>query len=210
VGLALMTVFTAYITTAAQTSWTLIQLLQHPRYLTTVRDEQEVVLGNRAENINLETLSRLERLEWAIKETERLQPVMSHYARYNTQSYDLGGYHIRRGWLTFVCPAVSHRLPEVFSNPEMYDPTRFSEDRAEDRKQPYSLIGFGAGLYKCPGASFGSNEMKCILSLLLQRFTLELADPNPGRNFEMGVMRPNPPCMVNYRPRSAHRAPLDT
>jgi sterol 14-demethylase len=210
VGLALMTVFTAYITTAAQTSWALIHLLQHPQYLATVQDEQEAVLGNRAENINVETLSRLERLEWALMETQRLQPVMSHYARYNTQSYDLGGYHIPRGWLTFVCPAVSHRLPEVFSNPQIYDPTRFSKERAEDRRQPYSLIGFGAGLYKCPGASFGSNEMKCILSLLLQRFKLELADPNPGRNFEMGVIRPNPPCMVNYRPRRGHRAPLDT
>jgi len=130
---------------------------------------------------------------------------MSHYARYNTRSYELSGYCIPRGWLTMVCPAVAHRLPEVFSRPDSYDPMRFSPERAEDQRHPYSLIGFGAGLYRCPGASFGANEMKCILSLLLQRYALELAQPDPARNYEMGVIRPKPPCLVRYTARQ-HRS----
>jgi sterol 14-demethylase len=205
VGLALMTVFTAYITTAAQSCWTLIQLLQHPDYLAKVEEEQEAVLGNRADNINAETLGRLERLEWALKETQRMHPVMSHYARYNAQAYERGGYHIPRGWFTILCPAVSHRLPEVFSNPDVYDPERFSPQRAEDRKHAYSLIGFGAGLYRCPGAGFGTNEMKCIVSQLLQRYSLRLAGLNPERDYEMGVIRPKPPCRITYARREPHR-----
>ncbi len=205
VGFALMTVFTGYITTAAQSCWSLIQLLQHPNYLAIVQDEQETVLQNKSEKISLETLNRLEQLEWALKETQRMHPVMSHYARYNAQAYELGGYHIPQGWLTMVCPAVSHRLPEVFSHPDIYDPERFSPERAEDRKHPYSLIGFSAGLYRCPGASFGSNEMKCILSMLLQRYTLELVKPKPQRDYEMGVIRPKPPCLVKYARREVHQ-----
>ena len=204
VGLALLTVFTAYITTAAQSSWSLIQLLQHPGYLSSVLDEQ-AGLDAGPGDIDMEALGRMERLEWALKETQRMHPVMSHYARHNAQGYDLGGYHVPQGWLTFVCPAVSHRLPEVFSNPDTYDPARFSPQRAEDAKCAYSLIGFGAGLYKCPGMSFGTNEMKCMLSLLLRRYTLELVEPNPGRNFEMGVIRPSPPCLVRYKRRESHR-----
>jgi sterol 14-demethylase len=156
--------------------------------------------------MNLEGLSRMERLEWALKETQRMHPVMSHYARYNAQAYDLGGYVIPQGWFTMVCPAVSHRLPEFFSRPNVYDPERFSPERAEDRKHPFSLIGFGAGLYRCPGAGFGTNEMKCILSMLLQRFEIEMVKPSPGRNFDMGVIRPTPPCMVRYRRRETRRA----
>ena len=208
IGLALMTVFTAYITTAAQSCWSLIQLLQHPDYLAKVEDEQEAVLGNNADNLNAETLCRLERLEWALKETQRMHPVMSHYARYNAQAYEWGGYHVPRGWFTMVCPAVSHRLEEVFSRPDVYDPERFSPDRREDHKHAYSLIGFGAGLYRCPGAGFGMNEMKCIVSLLLQRFSLGLLDPNPKRDYEMGVIRPKPPYRVTYtyhEPRRARR-----
>ena len=43
-----------------------------------------------------------------------------------------------------VCPAIAHRLPEVFPQPDVYDPDRFSQARAE-RKIPYSLIGFSEG-----------------------------------------------------------------
>jgi sterol 14-demethylase len=208
IGLALLSVFTAYITTAAQTSWSLIQLLQHSDYLASVENEQEAVLHNEAANINVQTLSLLERLEWSLKETQRMHPVMSHYARYNTQGYELGGYHIPRGWLTMVCPAISHRLPGVFTQPDTYEPTRFSPARAEDRRYTYGLIGFGAGLYRCPGAGFGMNEMKCIVAMLVQRFKLELVDGNPRRNFELGVIRPQPPCLVKYRRRERPRSAL--
>jgi sterol 14-demethylase len=206
VGLALMTVFTGYITTAAQTCWSLVQLLQNPEYLALVRDEQAAVLEDRPERIGVETLGQLERLEWALRESQRMHPVMSHYARYNAQSYELGGYTIPRGWLTMVCPAVAHRLPDIFSNPDSYDPLRFAPERAEDQRHPYSLIGFSAGLYRCPGASFGGNEMKCIISMLLQRYTLELMTPDPQRDFEMGVIRPKPPCLVRYTRRAAPEA----
>jgi sterol 14-demethylase len=209
VGLTLMTVFTAYITTAAQTCWTLIQLLQNPGYLEQALEESQSVICDKPEQINSESLSRMQRLEWALKETQRMHPVMSHYARYNREAYELGGYHVPKGWFTFVCPAVSHRLPEVFSRPDVYDPLRFSPERAEDRNHLYSLIGFGAGLYRCPGAGFGSNEMKCILSMLLHRFEIELVDPNPGRNFDMGVIRPTPPCMVKYRRRDKRKRAIE-
>jgi sterol 14alpha-demethylase len=203
VGLALLSVFTAYITTAAQACWTLVQLLQHPDYLAVVRAEQEEELDGDGD-ISPDALRRLVRLEWALKESQRMHPVMSHYARYNAEAYEAGGYLVPRGWLTMVCPAIAHRLPSVFASPERYDPWRFSPERAEDR-QPYSLIGFGAGLYRCPGAAFGTSEIKCILSLLLRRFTLELLDRAPSRDYEMGVIRPSPPCRIAYRRMSGRR-----
>src|SRR5207244_7421260 len=55
-GLALLTVFTGYITTAAQACWALIQLLQHPAYLALVRDEQEDVLGARPDALTPQNL----------------------------------------------------------------------------------------------------------------------------------------------------------
>jgi sterol 14-demethylase len=202
VGMALMMVFTAYIATSAQTCWSLIQLLQHPMYLAELREEQDGLVG-RSDAIDVDALNRMHRLDWALKETQRMHPVMSHFARYTAVGYQLGGYHIPRGWLTMVSPAVSHRLPELFSQPHVYDPHRFAPSRAEDHRQPFSLIGFGAGVYRCPGARFGVFEMKCAISLLLERYDLELIDPHPRRNYEMGVLRPAPPCMVRYVRRAA-------
>jgi len=97
VGLALMMVFTAYIATAAQTSWSLVQLLQHPAYLAELGDEQDALLGRSgADQVDAEVLGRMERLDWALKETQRMHPVMSHFARYTAADYELGGYRVPR------------------------------------------------------------------------------------------------------------------
>lgn len=207
IGLTLLTVFTGYISTAAQNCWVLIHLLQNPHYLARVLDEQEAVLHNHADNLSVETLGRLDVFDRAIKETERMQPVMSHYGRYTARAYTLGDYHIPRGWITMLCPSVAHRLPDVFANPNVYDPDRFASDRAEDRQHSFNLIGFGGGVYRCPGSRFGINEIKTIESLMLQRYTLELIDPDPQPNFDIGMIRPNPPCTVRYRRRQAPQHP---
>lgn len=201
IGLALMMVFGAYETTTAQNCWVLIQLLQNPHYLERVLYEQEDTFDNHPGNINLETVSQLPLLDWALKESERMRPVFSHYARANAVSYELGGYHIPKGWWTTLCPAVSHSLPEIFENPSVYDPDRFGPGREEDKKFPYSLIGFGGGFYKCPGTRFGTYEMKVIISMLLQHYTLELVNPDPQPDFGIGIIRPTPPCYIRYRRR---------
>lgn len=53
------------------------------------------------------------------------------------------GVTIPAGDTVFGCPANSMRVPEAFSNPDTYDPDRFMPDRAEDKKKPYTFIGFG-------------------------------------------------------------------
>jgi sterol 14-demethylase len=201
IGLALITIFTAYIATAAQTCWSVIQLLKHPAYLAATAAERLAVLGEHpASAICVDSLNELQKLDRALKESQRMHPVMTHYARYNAVGYQFGGYDIPKGWMTVVCPAVSHRNPDVFPNPDVYDPDRFAPHRQEDKRHPYALIGFGAGLYRCPGAAFGVNEMKTIISLLLHRYDIRLLDAEVGTNFDMGVVKPAP-CRFAYRRR---------
>lgn len=199
VGMVLCTLFTGYITTAAQMSWALVLLLEHPGYLASVCDE----LGGEGSD---PLPGGLVRLEWALKEAQRLRPVMSHYARTTAASYDLDGYRIPKGWLTMLCPAVSHRLEEVFSHPDRYDPERFSPEREEDRRHPYALIGFSGGYYRCPGTTFGTSEMMVLLSRLLDRYKLELLSPSPVCALDMGVLRPASPCLIGYRRRARDTA----
>jgi sterol 14-demethylase len=186
VGMALCTLFTGYITSAAQMAWTLVLLLQHPAYLESVVDELRA--------------GRTLRLDWAIKESVRLRPVMSHYARTNAEGYERGGYRIPKGWLTMLCPTVAHRLPELFERPNAYDPERFGPGREEDRR-PYAMIGFSGGFYRCPGSGLGTREIRVVLGMLLERYELELVDEDPPATFDLGVTRPGSPCRVRYRAR---------
>jgi sterol 14alpha-demethylase len=197
VGMALCTIFTGYITTAAQMAWTLVLLLQHPDYLERVvaeLDEQRAGLST------FPAHARLPRLDRAVKEAVRLRPVMSHYARTNAEEYELDGFRMPKGWLTMLCPPVAHRLPHVFADPDRYDPDRFGPARAEDR-QPNALIGFSGGFYRCPGSGFGTAEIKVALGLLLEQFAVELVDSDPPAAFDLGVMRPASPCRIRVERR---------
>jgi len=97
--------------------------------------------------------------------------------------------------------AVSHRLPEIFSRPEVYDPDRFGPERQEQKVHPHSLAGFGGGRHKCLGMNFAYFEMKVIFSLLLKRYHLELVDPDPQSDPKANTSRPVRPCWVRYRRR---------
>src|SRR5207247_4443262 len=112
----------------------------------------------------------------------------------------VGGYEVPPGWLVLTSPAVAHRLPDVFTDPEHYDPLRFSPARAED-KRPFSLIGFGGSTHRCLGVNFAYLEMKVILALLVQRYEMELVDPSPKPMRGAKSKWPASPCLVRYRER---------
>ena len=204
IDLVLMTAFTGYITTAAQMCWSLTELIGHPDYERKVQAEVDALPTSLT--FGFEMLAQLPRLERAIKEAQRLNPVMSHYARLTTMPYEIGGYIVPKGWLTMISPALSHRLPQVFADPDRYDPDRLAPGREEDIKYPYGLIGFGGGVYRCPGTKYGMAAIQCVLAALYRNFNMELATGPPGRDFRVGVIRPRPPCMIAYRRRRASSA----
>ena len=71
--------------------------------------------------------------------------------------------------------------------------------REEDRKQLYSLIGFGGGKHRCMGMVFAIQQVKAIWAVLLRRFELELCEPEYRPNYSTFVVGPHQPCRVRYR-----------
>lgn len=189
----------AHGTTSGHTSWALIQLLQHPDYLERLLAEQEAVLGKGAE-LDAASLRKLRCIEWAIRETERMRPVMPLIPRHNLKEYEIGGYRIPKGWLTLLCPALTHRMPELFVEPDEYDPERFSPERGGDQAARW-LIGFGGGPHRCVGEHFAYLEMSIILTLLLQRYRLKLLSPDPRSAKGFVISGPENPCLVHYERR---------
>ena len=145
-------------------------------------------------------VGEMEYLDMALKETERMRTITSLLMRVIKEPITIGEYDIPKGWLAFICPPVTHRLPEIYSNPDSYDPLRFSPERNE--QQPYGLLGFGGGPHRCLGTSFAKSEMKVIVSLLMQRYHLALVDPDPQPDTDVvGAQPPQAPCIVRYRRR---------
>src|SRR5690349_12568376 len=112
------------------------------------------------------------------------------------------GHVLPAGDLAMVVPAVTHRLPHIFRDPQQYDPDRFAPGREEDRRTQFALIGFGGGKHRCIGAGFAYQHIKVIWNVLLRKFHLELAPGDYPPDYSTFVVGPRRPCMIRYRRRS--------
>ena len=81
---------------------------------------------------------------------------------------------VPKGDILFVSPTLNHRMPHVFANPDTYDPDRFDNERAEDKKTQFSYVGFGAGRHECMGQQFAYMQVKTIWTILLRDFGASL------------------------------------
>ena len=199
INLILLLVWAGHETTAGHISWALIDLLQHPDYLHTVVDEQDALIGDR-QDVTMADVRQLVRMDWAVKETERLHPVAYILMRMAAEDLEIDGFQVPQGTRVFAAPSISHRMPDVFPEPERYVPERFSPGRDESRNQ-HSLIGFGGGIHRCAGVNFAYLEMKVALSLLLQHYEFSLLDPNPQDVPGAMTKWPASPCRVQYQRR---------
>lgn len=201
--LALM--FAGHETTAGQAAWTIIRLLQNPGYLAQVRAElaEKLPAGT---PVTLPVLGALHRVNWAVNEVTRLNPSADMLIRRVETELEFGEYRVPAGWVVFVTAAVAHRLPQLFREPERYDPHRFGPGPEEDHQHRFAMIGFGGGLHKCAGMNFANNEMALITALLFQQFDLELLTPDPGIRHGLGANRPEP-TRLRYRRKAEAPAP---
>jgi cytochrome P450 len=166
-------------TTSLLTSF-LMSLRDHPRVADALLAEQREVVG--AAPLRVDHLRGLVRLDAALKEVERLLPPISLGQRGVAAAVEVGGYHLPAGTMVIYSPYVTHRLPQVYRDPERFDPDRFLPPREEHKTTPYALVGFGGGPRLCIGLAFAQLEAKIVASLLLRRYRWQLAPaPTPLR-----------------------------
>jgi cytochrome P450 len=74
----------------------------------------------------------------------------------------------------FYSSWASHRLPDVWEDPNAFRPERFAPE-AKRALPKGAYVPFGAGPRTCIGMRFGQLEIRTIASLMLTRFGYELA-----------------------------------
>jgi len=190
--------FAGHETTAGQAAWTVAQLLQDSDYLEIVLNELKLKLPPQTE-ITQEIINQLEHIAWAIEETTRMRPSADLQMRTVEAPLELGDYLLPVGWQVIVNAANSHFLPEVFKDPDHYDPLRWSPERGEG-KNAFALVGFGGGIHKCTGMNFAKNEMTIITARLLETFDLDLLSENIRVVYGAGANHPSE-IKIRYQKR---------
>lgn len=162
----------AHDTSTSALTTMIYHLAAHPEWQKRCRDES-ARLGDGP--LNLELLEKLETLDLVMSESLRLVPPLPFVMRRTVRDTELLGYYLPAGTCLMVWPGANHRLPELWTQPEKFDPERFAEPRAEHKKHRYAYAPFGAGAHKCVGMVFAQLEMKTVVHRLLRRYHLELA-----------------------------------
>ena len=120
-------------------------------------------------------------LDRALDETLRLYPPAWIGPRRATQTFAFAGVTVPAGAPVNYSSWVTHRLPEVWEDPEAFRPERFAPD-ARTALPKGAYVPFGGGSRQCLGMRFGQLEIKAIAARILREHRLELA---PGHRLEI-------------------------
>ena len=158
-----------------------LTIAQNPEVKAKARAEQQA-LGS--QELTLETLKQMTYLEQVLKEVLRVVPPVGGGFRQVLQTCEYGGYQIPQGWTVLYQINRTHQDPDIYKQPEQFDPDRFGEGRAEDKAKPFSHVPFGGGLRECLGKEFARLEMKIFAAKLLRDYDWELM---PDQNLEFTI-----------------------
>lgn len=186
----LITIFLAgHETSANALAWTLYLLSQHPEVIEKMRAEIASTVGN--ELPGFQDLRQLSYTRQVIEEGMRLYPPAWGMGRTALGDDEFDGVKIHQGDTIALLVYNVHHSPEIYTNPEDFDPDRFAPERVKERPK-MSYVPFGAGPRMCIGYMFALMEMQLLMVGLFQRFDFELVD---GQNMEMEAL-------VTLRPKN--------
>jgi cytochrome P450 len=154
-------------TTATTLAWVLHYVLAHPAVHARVRDELAAWDGGD----RVPGSSDLPYLDAAIKETQRVMPILPMVGRRLHAPTTIGGHELPAGVVVAPSIYLAHRRPDVWDDPATFAPERF----LDRRPSPYEFLPFGGGNRACLGAAFASFEMKTVLARMLGRVDLRTA-----------------------------------
>lgn len=202
-GMLVGAIFAGHHTSSGTAAWVLLELLKHPQHLAAVKQELDDLLGSEGE-VTFENLREMPKLENVLKEVLRLHPPLIVLMRQVSCDLYFKNYHIKQGDMVWASPPVTHRMSHLFSNPETFDPDRYTAERAED-KNLMAYQPFGGGKHKCSGNAFALFQIKAIFAMLLRKYDFELVNAADTYvdNYKEMIVQPKSPCQVRYQLRSA-------
>ena len=195
-----LTIFLAgHETTANGLAWTWYLLSQNPDAEAKFHAELDSVLAGRTPS--LDDLPNLTYTRRVLAEALRMyspawvigRRVLSDY----TFDNEHGGYTLRRGDIVLLAQAVMHYDPRFWTQPERFDPERWTPD-AEAARPKFAYFPFGGGPRVCIGEQFAWMEQMLLLATLGQTWQMRLA---PGQ-----VVATQP--IITLRPRFGMRMVL--
>lgn len=209
-GLLIALLFAGQHTSCITSTWTSLFILNNPEIMKRIVNEQMDIFGADPDAaVDYKKVNEdMPLLHNSMKEALRLCPPLILLIRYAVKELKVKAagknYTIPKGDMVLISPSVGMRIPEVFKDPDAFDPDRFGPGREEDKSSPYAYMGFGGGMHSCMGQNFAFVQVKTILSVLFREYEMEMiADKVPDIDYEAMVVGPKGDCRIRYKKRQA-------
>ncbi|XP_063367313.1 probable cytochrome P450 6a14 [Cydia amplana] len=172
--------FAGYETSATAGQFAAYELARNPHIQAKAREEVRRVLAKYDGECTYEAQNEMVYLNMVIDETMRLHPPMRALFRRCTKSYKMPNSDlvIDKGTLLFVPNQAIQMNPEIFPEPQKFDPDRFAPEN-KSKMHPCHWMPFGEGPRKCLGLRQGYIQSKMALVKIINKYELILDKRTP-------------------------------
>ncbi|XP_059159399.1 cytochrome P450 3A41-like [Physella acuta] len=199
-GSSLTLILAGYDTSAKGFYHALYLLAMNPKCFAHAQKEVDEVLQGEAPNTS--NIQGLHYLDMCIKESNRLYPLGYFVERRCNKETTIHGLRIPAGMVIRIPTAGIHRDPEIYPDPDTYEPERFTPGQTGAR-HPMAYIPFGAGPRSCFGEPLALMVIRMGMAKILQEFNIRSCDKSvyPIRLKPMDDIIADHGFWVNVTPR---------
>ncbi|OAA57981.1 ent-kaurene oxidase [Niveomyces insectorum RCEF 264] len=191
-NMQLLLTMAAIHTTTLTTTFIVYDMVSRPDVVEACRAEiQAVRAASEGGVLTTQALFNLKLVDSVMRESQRMNPpFLDSFRRFTLKALTLqDGTHIPAGCLIEAANKAVLMDPQLYPDPETFDPYRFVRLRTTDAPDPLQFknreqyqfvsvtkenMSFGFGRHACPGRFFAANEIKLILAQLLLNYDMKL------------------------------------
>lgn len=184
-------------TTATALTWALYLLSRHPEARARVQAEADAFDEQGPTSYDGERLAYTTRV---FKEALRMYPPLVMIGRRSLAPVQIAGVDFPARSLIFASPYVLHYSPDVYPDPDRFDPDRFLPE-AETKRHKSAFLPFGVGPRVCIGNYFALMEGPIILATWMRRASIELVSRRELEADRFATLRPKGEVLAVIRKR---------
>jgi len=175
------------------------ELAAHPDWQQRLREEVVRLALAVDAPMNFDTLEAMPITEMAFKEALRLKPPVPSMPRRAVRDFTFSGFAIPGGTMIGINPLFTHHMPEIWPDPDRFDPMRFTDDAQRSRHR-FAWVPYGGGAHMCLGLHFANMQAKCFARHFLQNLEVSLA-PGYRADWQMWpIPKPRDGLRVTLKP----------
>ncbi|KAF9235144.1 cytochrome P450 [Melanogaster broomeanus] len=189
----------------------LYNLAANPQYIQPLREEVESVVES--EGWSKDALVKMRKIDSFLKESERTEgnAFLTMFRRPMKDFTFSDGTVLPKGTFLAFASQSTHLDSELYDDPDMFDPFRFSDTCDEDgkglKRQFVSTnpeyLAFGHGRHACPGRFFAATYLKTMLAHIVVSYDIQLEDSTRPKSSGAGIaIVPNRRAKVMFRKRA--------